>query len=660
MKFYHYLFIKLKTVLLHKKNVNLVIIFFLFSLNYAFSQDLPPIKLDYASYALSSGGKLIGYYGEKNRVEVKNLDDISVYVIHSLIATEDRDFYEHHGVSLKGLGRAILKTITGSTQGGSTITMQLARNLFLSNERTISRKLTEIELAEKLEKKFTKKEILLLYLNTVYFGHGAYGIWAASEEYFSKTPDKLSIDESAALVGMLQSPNGYDPDKNPKKMLNRRNEVLHNLVEVGKLSKKDYNTLKNKGLNLKLHQNIAGHFLEQVRLAAIDILKSTGKILTIDQLKITTTLNYDLQKAAEDAVASQWEKFPDRMKNTQIGLISIECGTGLIRAMVGGNPSSEPRGLNHATQIQRQPGSSFKPFLYGSLLENGYTLATPLLDSSIVVDSGKAFEWRPSNSDNETSNSYLTMQYSIAHSVNLAAAYAITHLSSPDSVISFARKCGIKSSIPSLPSIALGTAEVRPIEMASAFSVFASEGTYAKPFSILKISDKDGNVLYSANPSPETVLDSATSFLITTALEKVVNEGTAVSVRNYFKGTAAGKTGTTQNYTDAWFVGYNPKLSTAIWIGFDDPQKKLSGGFQYGGTACAPIWGKMMADYAKTYASFANQKFSIPSNIEYKELCEDTGELADSSCTRINYYAVNMDLLNLEIQKERYDIHYGF
>ena len=217
-----------------QKIFNLIIVFLFISHYGIFAQDLPPIKLDYASYAVSSGGKLIGYYGEKNRVEVKSLDDISVYVIHSLIATEDRDFYEHHGVSLKGLGRAILKTLTGSTQGGSTITMQLARNLFLTNKRTISRKLTEIDLAEKLEKKFTKKQILLLYLNTVYFGHSAYGIWAAAEEYFSKTPDKLTIDESAALVGMLQSPNGYDPDKNPNKMLNRRNEVLHNLVEVGK------------------------------------------------------------------------------------------------------------------------------------------------------------------------------------------------------------------------------------------------------------------------------------------------------------------------------------------------------------------------------------------------------------------------------------------
>ncbi|MEO8399936.1 MAG: biosynthetic peptidoglycan transglycosylase [Ignavibacteriaceae bacterium] len=280
---------KFSSPLLEKSRIFFIAIFILFCGFQIFPQDLPPIKLDYASYAVASDGKYIGYYGEKNRIEVKSLDDISVYVIHSLIATEDREFYEHNGVSLKGLGRAILKTITGSTQGGSTITMQLARNLFLSNERTISRKLTEIDLAKKLEEKFSKKEILLLYLNTVYFGHGTYGIWAAAEEYFSKTSDKLTIDESAALVGLLQSPNGYDPNKNPQKMLNRRNEVLYNLVEVGKLSKNDFNKLKKKDLNLNLHQKIAGHFLEQIRKDAIGILNPMGKTLSADQIKISTT-----------------------------------------------------------------------------------------------------------------------------------------------------------------------------------------------------------------------------------------------------------------------------------------------------------------------------------------------------------------------------------
>lgn len=230
----------------------------IFNLSYA--QDLPPINIQYSSYAVSDDGRVIGYFGDKNRVDARSTGYISKYVLWSLIATEDRDFYNHDGVSVKGIIRGIFKTLTGHIEGGSTLTMQLARNLFLTNERTISRKLKEIELARALEKKFTKDQILLMYLNTVYFGHGAYGIWSASETYFGKTPDKLSVTEAAAIVGMVQSPGGYDPVRHPGKMFNRRNEVLHNLVEVGKISETDFDRLKNTPLGLDLHDGVGKFF----------------------------------------------------------------------------------------------------------------------------------------------------------------------------------------------------------------------------------------------------------------------------------------------------------------------------------------------------------------------------------------------------------------
>ena len=238
---------------MHKYFFRVIFILFLFFVytGTIISQDLPPIKLDFSSYVFSSDNKLIGYIGEKHRVDIKSTSNISGYVIKCLIATEDRDFYEHDGVSIKGLARGLWNTITGNTQGGSTITMQLARNLFLSNERTVSRKLSEIDLARKLEERFSKNEILTLYLNTVYFGHGAYGIWAAAQEYFSLTPDQLSLPESAALIGLLQSPNGYDPNKYPDKLLKRRNEVLDNLVEVGELSKHGIPKTKESGAWVK-------------------------------------------------------------------------------------------------------------------------------------------------------------------------------------------------------------------------------------------------------------------------------------------------------------------------------------------------------------------------------------------------------------------------
>ncbi|MHB1687276.1 MAG: transglycosylase domain-containing protein [Ignavibacteriaceae bacterium] len=646
-----------------------VILVLLFNGKIIFPQDLPPINLQYSSYAVTSDGHLIGFYGDKNRIDARSTGYISKYVIWSLIATEDRDFYNHNGVSIKGIIRGIFKTLTGHIQGGSTLTMQLARNLFLTDERTISRKLKEIELARKLEEKYTKDEILLMYLNTVYFGRGAYGIWAAAEEYFDKTPDQLSITESAALVGMVQSPGGYDPIRHPGRMLARRNVVLHNLVEVNKLSESDYEKLIKTPLDLNLNDKFGKFFLENVRKEAVEILSQKGLSLNRDELKITTTLNYNMQKAAEDAVASQWKNFPKQMQDAQLGLVSVEPGTGMIRAMIGGNPNADPGGLNRAVQILRQPGSSFKPFLYGSLLEKGYTLAEPLSDSPIVVDSGTAYEWRPQNDDDSYSNHPVPMEYAIQHSINLSAAYAITHLTIPDSVVAFAHRLGIQSNIPSLPSIALGTGEVSPLEMASSMAVFADEGLYAPPIggSIIKIEDKNGRVIYSKSGiDTSTVLDSATAYLTTTALETVVNGGTASSVRRYFKGTAAGKTGTTQNFTDAWFVGYNPKLSTAIWIGFDNPQRKLSGGFQYGGTACTPIWGKMMSEISGKISGFGWSEFKRPNNIKDVEMCEDTGEPVNSNCKHEKVYPVNLDKLNEifnlhhPVEKENFSIDHAF
>jgi membrane peptidoglycan carboxypeptidase len=647
-----------------KKHILIIYLFLFISAN-IFAQDLPPIKIDYSSQVISSDGKIIGYIGEKNRVDVRSTGYISKYVLWNLLATEDRDFYNHNGVSYKGLVRGILKTITGSTQGGSTLTMQLARNLFLSFEKTISRKLTEIELAKKLESRFSKDQILLMYLNTVYFGHGVYGIWAAAEEYYGKTPDKLSVTESAAIVGLLKGPGVYDPVKHPDKMLSRRNEVLHNLVETGKISESEFNSLKNTSLNLRLNYHIGKSFIEHVRKEAVDILKPYGKSLNTDELKITTTLNYEMQKAAEDAVKNQWGNFPAGMKESQIGLVSLENGTGMIRMMIGGNPDFDPRGLNHADQIKRQPGSAFKPFLYGSMLQNGFTLATPLLDAPIVVDSGKYNEWRPSNSEEDYTGKFLDMETAVQHSINLCAAYAITHYTIPDSVVAFAKQLGIQSTIPPYPSIALGTGEVSPLEMASAFSVFATEGTLAKPFSILKIEDKNGRVYYNGGEQTAVVLDSATSYLMTLAMEKVVDGGTAASVRKYYKGFAAGKTGTTQNFTDAWFVGFNRGLTTSIWIGYDNPQHKLGGGFQYGGSACGPIWGKLNAAISKYYKSYNANSYSRPDSVKDLELCLDSGQLATPFCTRKGIYPVNTLKLPPECtlhspKKETYDIHYGW
>jgi penicillin-binding protein 1A len=666
----------LERLLTAKIELTLPIIFFLVLVNtkVIFSQDLPPVNIQFSSYAISADGVVFGYFGEKERVDVRSTGYISQYLLWSLIATEDRDFYNHNGVSMKGIIRGIFKTITGHTEGGSTLTMQLARNLYLSNERTISRKITEIEIAKKIEKKYSKDQILLLYLNTVYFGQGAYGIWAASEEYFGKTPDRLSITEAAALAGLVQSPTGYDPVKHPGKMLTRRNEVLHNLVEVGKISEQEFEKLKNTPLGLNLHKGVGRFFLEQVRKEAVEILRPRGLYLDHNELKITTTMDFTVQKAADDAINAQWKQFSNSMKNAQVGLISVEPGSGKILAMTGGNPGSNSLGLNRAVQIKRQAGSSFKTFLYGSLLQRGYTLGEPLLDKPIVVDAGKPTEWRPQNDDGSYTNASMPMENAIKHSVNLAAAYAISNLTTPDSVVAFAHRVGIESDIPAYPSIALGTGDVSPEEMASAYAVFANGGFHAKPYAILKIEDKRGNVLYQkSGTDTATVLDPATAYLVTAGLKSVLEGGTAATVRRYYRGIGAGKTGTTQNSTDAWFVGITPKISTAIWVGFDDARKKLSGGYQFGGTACAPIWGRMMGEIVRSKHWYGSDDFYRPANINDMELCEDTGEPVKNistgqitNCSRKNIYPVNVDLLpelyNLHhpVAKKTFDVNVGW
>jgi 1A family penicillin-binding protein len=606
----------------------------------AAAQNLPPINLKYSSYSVAADGRMLGFYGEQHRLELAHTSEVPRHFIDALLATEDRDFYSHSGVSLKSLGRAIWQTITGHTQGGSTLTMQLAKNLFLSNERTVQRKLAEMEYARELEKKFSKDQILLLYLNTVYFGRGAYGIRAASLEFFGATPDKLTLPENALLIGLLKAPSAYEPSKHPDKALKRRNDVLHNLVETGRLSEREYQKLKNKPLGLRLREPFAGHFAEYVRKEASDILSQLGASLQGGEYRITTTLDCEAQFSAEHAMREQWKQFPSALRNAQIGLTMIDAHSGAIRAMIGGNEASEARGLNRAVQIRRQPGSAFKPFLYGTLLEQGFTLATPIPDRPLVYDSGKATEWRPANDDDTWSGKSVPMKTGIQHSINLVAAHAMLELTTPKAVADFAHRCGIASPLPEFPSLALGTGEVSPLEMAAANAVFANGGMRVKPFGILKIEDRQGRVLFNARVDSSRVLDSATAYLMTDALQAVIDSGTASSVRKYYAGAAAGKTGTTQNSTDTWFVGYTPEISTAIWIGFDNPASRMSGAWRYGGTACAPIWGRMMAEYAKSKPSVA-RPFHRPETVIDLQLCPESGQRARWNCPYPRRYPVD-------------------
>lgn len=610
--------------------INLMLIFLTAVCLFAELQDP---NIEYCSYALTQDGKVVGYYGEKARVEIKNINQISKHVINALLSTEDKNFYTHDGVSLKGLGRAVAKTMVGDVQGGSTITMQLARNLFLTFDKTLSRKLTEIKIAKEIEAKYTKNEILLMYLNAVYFGNSVYGLWAASQEYFSKTPDKLEIHESALLIGILNAPVAYDPIKHADKALARRNIVLGNMLKEKHITQAEFNKAKSLPLSLQAREKMSGFFQEYVRLEANKILKRYGKNLSDGNFIVETTLDSRAQRAAGKAVKEHWKTYPVKMQEAQLGLVSVDVKTGAIKALLGGNPQARHTGLNRAVQIKRQPGSSFKPFLYSYLLREGYNLATPLKNIPIVTDSGTADEWRPRNDDSKENALQFPMLKAIQHSVNLSAVYAVLNLTNPDSIANYAHTLGIKSDLLPVPSLVLGTSDVSPLEMANAYSVFASGGYLSEPWAIVRIKDFSGRVYYTGGPSePVQVLDAETCYLTSYALQNVVRHGTGYTVRWHYQGPVAGKTGTTQNSVDAWFVGYNTTVSTAIWVGFDSPRQRLNASFGYGGTACAPIFGKMYAEMSRLGYPGMRNGFTPTENIQEAEFCTETGMLATENC----------------------------
>ena len=611
---------------------------------------LPPINLKYSSFAIDTKGAFIGYLGEPHRVELKYLNNMSPYVIKSLIATEDRDFYNHNGVSVKALGRAAIATVfKGASQGGSTITMQLVKNLFLTNEKTLDRKVKQIDLALEFEKHYSKDQILLMYLNTVYFGSGAYGVWAAAQEYYSKDPMHLTIAEAAMIVGLLQSPEGYNPNKKPEKALNRRNIVLKNLLDVGVINEKEYKTQKSKKLDLKPRTKYSDYFIDYIRFETAQTLARQGQSLENGPFRVICGYNDVIQKTCSIAIEEFYKKFPANMQSAQIGLAVIENRSGQVKALVGGNPSSNASGMNHSCNMRRQVGSSFKPILYSTLIEKGFNLAFPLQNKQMEYQISPGNIWRPENSDEEVQDTIIPMRYAIQKSVNQSAAFAILNLTTPKEVSDFARRLGIKGAMQEYPSLALGTLESNPLEMAKAYSVFANYGYYNMPHSVLKI-EKDYNKVFELVFSDHNQsLDSANCYLITNAMQTVVDSGTAKSIRNYYKGVCAGKTGTTQNSKDAWFVGYTPEYTIAIWMGFDDYNMSLKAPYRYGGTACAPIWGKIASDLVKAKVINKNIGFTVPSSIKFMNLCEDNGEIANGACKRTGLYPVRIvqDSLNL-------------
>lgn len=581
-----------------------------------------------ASKVYAADGRLITDLGLERRTVVP-LNEMSPYVKAAFIATEDKRFYSHHGIDWVRVLGALRSNLfkLRFAEGFSTITMQLARNLWPEDisgrDKSLRRKLREVKVALELEKKYSKDKILELYLNQIDLGNRAFGVEAASQRYFGKSVRDLDLAEAATLAAIPKAPSRYNPRKNPNLNIQRRNVVINLLRDDGQVSPREAERWKAYPLLLSSRSDYSGvaeYFVEFVRQ---QLDARFGPDLYRDGLRIYTTLDLDMQQAAERALEARLEaiesgadgKFPwptyrqyldsradngDENANTpnspylQGLVVTLEAKTGFIRAMVGGRDFEDSK-FNRATQSHRQPGSTFKPIVYSAAIEAGYPLSYVMTDEPLTVEMPPPQEiWTPQNYDLEFEGP-MTLRRALYLSRNIVAVKLGMELGE-QAVIGEAAKFGITTRIPAVPSIHIGSADVIPLELIAAYTTFANLGIRTVPTAILRVEDRSGKILWQPQVRSEVVMDTLHAWLMTDALRDVIRRGTgysAVAARG-FTVPAGGKTGTTNDGFDVWFIGFTPDLVTGVWIGFDQP-KKIKANAQ-GGVLAAPAWTAMMKE----------------------------------------------------------------
>jgi len=577
-----------------------------------------------ASRVFAADGRLVTDLGLERRTVI-SLSQMSPAVVAAFLTTEDKRFYQHHGVDWFRLFGAIKANVLhgGVTQGFSTITMQLARNLWPEDisgqDRSIKRKIREVQVAFEIERLFPKDKILELYLNQINLGNRAFGVEAAAQRYFGKSAHDLNVAEAATLAALPKAPGRYNPRKNPHLAVFRRNVILGLLEDGGLLSEAETERWRAYPLALSTRSDfseVAPYFVEYVRQ---QLDTRFGPELYTAGLRIYTTLDLEMQQAAERALSEQLEsiesgtygKYPrqtyaeymDQKSEDQAarddspylqGLeVTLEAKTGFIRAMVGGRDFSDSK-FNRAVQATRQPGSTFKPFVYSAAIRAGYPLSTIMVDDpiSVQLDPNQP-PWEPQNYDVKFEGP-MTLRKALYESRNIIAIKLGMELG-PQAVIGEATKFGITTRIPPYPSIYIGSADVIPLEIISAFSAFATLGTRTVPTAIDRVEDRAGNILWRPVPRSEQVMSPAHAWLMNDLLRDVVRRGTAAgSVGAKFPIPAGGKTGTTNDYTDVWFIGFTPDLVTGIWIGMDKPEKIKANA--QGGLLAGPAWTATMRE----------------------------------------------------------------
>jgi penicillin-binding protein 1A len=682
-------------------------------------EDLANPRANLATEIISSDNKILGTFHVENRSNLK-FKNLSTNLVEALVSTEDARFYEHSGIDVKALFRVLIRTILGGDSdsgGGSTITQQLAKNMFpredLNKFQVVFRKLKEWIIAVKLERNFTKDEIIALYLNTVDFGNQAFGVKSAARIYFGTTPDSLKTEQSAMLVGLLKGPSYYNPRRNYDRAVTRRNVVLAQMLKYDKLDQSEFDKLKELPVDLSKFQaeshnaGTATYFREFLREQLSEWCKKNTKAdgtpynLYKDGLKVYTTINSRMQTHAESAVkehlrelqktffqhwkgnkSAPFANIPEskikqimrqamqrsdrykRMKADgaseaeieqafktkvkmkiftwygdstvtmspmdsiryhkfflQTGLMAVEPQTGYIRAWVGGINQKYFQ-YDHVFSGKRQVGSTFKPFVYAIAMREGWSPCTqvPNIDVCIPTASGP---WCPSNSSKEFEGAMVPLKSALAYSINKVSAYLIKQFG-VEPVINMVRHMGIKSHLDAVPSLCLGTSDLSVYEMTGAISTFANKGNYIEPTYITKIVDKDGKV-YPFTPQREQAMDEQTAHLVIELMKGVVEGGTATRLRGRYglSMPIAGKTGTTQNNSDGWFMGMTPELVTGVWVGCEDRAAHFrSTALGQGANTALPIWGLFMKKlYADRKIKISKGDFARPATLSIETDC---------------------------------------
>ena len=579
----------------------------------------------------SADGIVLGtiHAGEK-RISVP-ASQISPYLIKAVIASEDNDFFNHKGISLRSMIRATIANLSSGkvVQGGSTITQQLARTLFLSTEKTLRRKVNEAYYAIELERRYTKEEILEMYLNQVYWGHNTYGADAAAQMYFGKHASDLTLSESAMMAGLLGAPELYSPYKNFALAASRRDSVIDKMLRLGMINEKEARSAKSEKISITMgkinkYKFNAPYFTNFV---INQLVQKYGRdIVYKGGLRAYTTLLMPVQKNAEESINKFASEEGKKYNFSQAALVAIDPNNGYILAMVGGTDFDKSE-FNRAAQAKRSPGSSFKPFIYAAAMEKRISPGETLLDAPVTFDvfptedhpDGK---WRPKNFDKKF-NGNVTIQYALEHSLNIPAIKLLQKVGI-DNAVNMARRMGIVSELSPTLSLALGTSDVSLLEMTSAFGVFAAGGEKSETLSILKVTDKNGKILEENRPSKTRVIDPDTVAMTVSMMKGVITSGTGVKAN--IGRPAAAKTGTSDNFKDAWFIGFVPQIVAGVWVG-NDNNSPMKGVAEVG--VCPRIWKDFMT---KTLKNIPVQEFMRPNNAGSVQICVDSGMLKGPYC----------------------------